>query len=140
MEQQREMLEVRIGSLISSLCMYIDGFMSFVGSMCIVIIKRFNGTLDQITGADEYIKIIDSMWTASSEDKVGACIMVLCAISDQLEKRDDLSKPLRAELFSMNSLFNISSCKLPPYLICRFMFLYAFNAYPKCLDIFLPYK
>ena len=66
--------------------------------------------------------------------------MVLCAISDQLERREDLSRPLRAELVSMNASFNITTCKLPPYLICRFMFLYSFNAYPKCLDIFLPYK
>lgn len=96
MEQQRELLEVKIGSLISSLCMYIDGFMSFVGSMCIMMIKNFNGTISQIPGFEAYMKIIDGMWAANAEEKVAACIIVLCAISDQLEKRQDLSLPLRA--------------------------------------------
>lgn len=40
----------------------------------------------------------------------------------------------------MNGMFKHPECKLPPILICRFMFLYAFNAYPGCLNVFLAYK
>lgn len=140
MEQQRELLEVKVGSLISALTMYIDGYMSFIGSLCIVIIKKFNGTFEAIPGGKEYMDTINAMWEASDEEKTAACVMVLCAISDQLDKREDLLRPLRVELANMTPLFSIHNCKFPPYLICRFMFLYSFIAFPKCLDTFLPYK
>lgn len=39
MSQQREMLDTKVISLISSLCLYIDGYMSFISSLCIMLLK-----------------------------------------------------------------------------------------------------
>lgn len=67
MNQQREMLETKAISLISSLCLYIDGYMSFISSLCIMLLKEYEGSLEQLPGAVEYMKIINSIWKASSE-------------------------------------------------------------------------
>lgn len=55
MEQQRELLETRVCSLIASLCLYVDGYMSFLGTLCIMYIKKYNQTLAQIPQSAGYI-------------------------------------------------------------------------------------
>ena len=66
MEQQRDMLETKVGSLISSLCMYVDGYMSFIGSLCIMLLKEYNGSINQLPGGLDYINTINAIWTAST--------------------------------------------------------------------------
>lgn len=51
MEQQRESMEVRVGSLVSSLCLYVDGYLSFLGSLAIMVFKSYNGTINSIPGS-----------------------------------------------------------------------------------------
>lgn len=51
MEQQRESMEVRVGSLVSSLCLYVDGYLSFLGSLAIMVFKSYNGTINAIPGS-----------------------------------------------------------------------------------------
>ena len=53
MEQHNEMLITRAGSLLSSLCMYVDGYLSFIGSMLIMILKRYDGSSAQVINTPE---------------------------------------------------------------------------------------
>ena len=39
---------MRVGSLLSSLCQMVDGYSSFIGSLCMMVMKKFDtSTLDQ---------------------------------------------------------------------------------------------
>lgn len=85
------------------------------------------------------MKTINGIWKANTEEKASVATIVLCAISDQLEKRDDLHRPLRIQMVDMSPIFRLPDSKVPSYLVCRFMLLYSYMAYPKSLDIFLPF-
>lgn len=45
--QNKEMLMMRIGGLIANLCMNVDGCLSFLGSMCIIVFKSVDSSLTQ---------------------------------------------------------------------------------------------
>lgn len=59
------MLDVRVGSLLSSLCLYIDGYMTIVGTLCVMVLKNYNGTLQNISEGSEYMDIINKIWECS---------------------------------------------------------------------------
>lgn len=142
-EQQNEMLITRAGSLLSSLCMEIDGYLSFVGSLCIMLLKRCEGFAQEFannTEMDSYYSSIDAKYDEPREVQVATAALVLSALSDQLEKRSDLYKPLHSQVYMMNKQLKPGTCKLPPYLICRLMLLTAFYPYDGCMDVFLEYK
>lgn len=40
------------------------------------------------------MKNIDALWIAGEEEKLATCVLLLASLSDQLEKRQDLSRPL----------------------------------------------
>jgi hypothetical protein len=63
-----------------------------------MIIKKFNQTLindPQTKDYLDYIKAIDLLWVSDDEEKIATCVLILCSVSDQLEKRADLLKPLQ---------------------------------------------
>ena len=58
------MLLTRAGSLLSSLCMYVDGYLSFIGSMLIMILKRYDGSAQSIMSPETaaYFQSIDTIF------------------------------------------------------------------------------
>ena len=143
MEQSNEMLITRAGSLLSALCMSIDGYLSFLGSMLIMILKRFDGSIEQLPDAPQmrdYFLKIDEMYDVEQQWQVATSFLMLSCLSDQMEKRQDLYRPLCLQVRSMNHLFKMEQCPFAPVLICRFMMLTAFYPFPGCMDVFLPFK
>lgn len=45
MTQQTDYLVTKVCSLLSSLCLYIDGYMTFVGMVCVMVIKAWGSGL-----------------------------------------------------------------------------------------------
>lgn len=140
MTQQTDYLVTKICSLLSSLCLYIDGYMTFVGMVCVMVIKAWGSGLKGIQKGQEYIEDLNKNWRCCLEQKVGVCSLVICCLSDQFQKRGDLSRPLSVELSNIVNIFNVETCKLPSYLICRFMLLYTYMSHPKNLSIFFSYS
>lgn len=62
MEQNQDLLQTSVGSLIANLCMSIDGYLSFVGSMCLMILKCWDGSIADLEGGKSYIDTISEIW------------------------------------------------------------------------------
>lgn len=140
MTQQNDHLATKVCSLISSLCLYIDGYMSQIGTLCIMVIKMWGSGLQDVPTGEQYMQTVNSLWKADLEEKVAVCALVICCIHDQFEKRVELSRPLSAELEKIINIFDPQTCKLSPLLISRFMLLYTLMSHPKNIIKFLGFS
>lgn len=96
MTQQSDYLITKVCSLISGLCLNIDGYMSCIGMICLMVVKAWGSGLEDVDKGEEYMENLNKLWVGDLEYKVGICSLVICTLSDQFQKRFDFTKPLTA--------------------------------------------
>jgi hypothetical protein len=136
---KKETLLAKVGSLLVSFCNNVEGCFSFLGGICIMVIKNIDPSL-QKENERNFILNMSKVWNVSDDEKLSVSLMMLAALADQIEKRKDLEKPLYFHLYTLNKNFVFGKTGFPPHIICKFMNLYAIYGYCGSLDVFLPYK
>lgn len=64
MTQQTDHLVTKVCSLISNLCLNIDGYMTFIGMVCVMVVKAWGSGLKEVDKGLQYMENLNSFWNA----------------------------------------------------------------------------
>jgi hypothetical protein len=149
--QDANSVKARAGSLIHSLCLSIDGTLTFVSSMCFIplhylelqCVRHLSAPQllrDPIRNADAMMQTLLDLWPRGPEELTETAILISASISDLLAKRAEVGAEMGAHLANMQRMLQEETAVLlTPLLVCRYMQLASFFSYRGCLDAFLPY-
>ena len=148
--QESESVKVRSGSLLYNLCLSVDGNLTVTFQMALISLLNVERNLSEkfapqkvrkdAQAAKKDMENLIGLWGGDEESLSEVSILILCCISDLIQKREGSVAMITEHLKAMGDLLRLPEALdlMPPILTARYLMLCSFFSYPKCLDHFLP--